>query len=233
MDIQVLGSGSKGNAYLAMLPERGGVTLLLDCGLTWGTMQKKFGYLLSVADACLITHEHGDHAKGVQAVMQNGINVYTSRGTAEALGIADHHRCHIVEPNAVFNVGPSVQVKTLPVEHDAAQPFAYLIRDTAYDEMLLFATDLQYLPYNIPGLTHAMVEANYEYDNMSLDDSDLNRRVMKSHMSIDALEEWLLTGDAKNTLEEIWLLHLSDDRSNEAEFKRRIQQATGALVHVA
>lgn len=56
---------------------------------------------------------------------------------------------------------------------------------------------------------------------------------MKTHMSIDALEAWLKTGEARKTLQQIWLIHLSDDRSNEAEFKRRIQAITGAEVYVA
>ena len=234
MDIQILGSSSKGNAYLVDIPERGCCRLLLEAGMSWSLMQKLSDYELSNLDACLISHEHGDHAKAAKEVMRHGIDVYTSRGTAEALGLQADYRCHVVKPNETVTFYPGIEAMALPVEHDAAEPFAWLIRDAFYgtDEMLLFATDTPYLPYNIPGLTHAMVEANYSADLMNQDDAALNRRVMRSHMSIDALERWLETGTSAQTLQQIWLLHLSDDRSDAEQFKRRIQAASGAAVYI-
>lgn len=231
MDIEVLGSGSRGNAYLV---DMGGVRILLEAGLSWSQMQTLSGFTMSNVDACLISHEHGDHAAGVTAVMRNGIDVYTSEGTATALGIEHDHHCRIVRPNATFQLYPGyVKVMALPVEHDAAEPFAWLIRDERTGEMLLFATDTPYMPYNIAGLTHAMVEANYSAELMEDNDASLNTRVMRTHMSIDALEEWIRGGKAAGTLEQIYLLHLSDDRSNADEFKRRVQELTGAAVYVA
>lgn len=227
MKIQILGSSSKGNAYLV---EMGGTRLLLECGMPWKKLQQLSGFTMSDVDACLISHEHGDHGCGAADAVRNGVPVYTSAGTAQALGIDGHYRCRTIVPYAVVPVG-ATDVMALPVEHDAAEPFAYLIRDD--DEVLLFATDTPYLPYNVPGLTHAMVEANYDDELMDAAQGELNRRIRRSHMSIGAIERWLREGDAAKTLQQIYLLHLSDERSDAAAFKERIQRATGAEVYIA
>ena len=60
-----LGSGSSGNALLV----RAGSTLLLvDCGFTMKetiARMYKLGVTPSDIDAVLLSHEHGDHVKGV------------------------------------------------------------------------------------------------------------------------------------------------------------------------
>lgn len=162
MEIRVLGSGSSGNAYTV---GNGETTLLLDCGLTWRQLQKATNYHISGIDACLISHEHGDHSKCVGGIMRNGIDVYTSAGTAEALGIQNAYRCNSLAAMERRRIG-TLDVMALPVEHDAKEPFAYIIRDAAAGEALLYATDTPYIEYNIKGLTHLMAEANYAYENM-------------------------------------------------------------------
>lgn len=228
MNIQVLATGSTGNAYLV---GDGATKLLMECGITWKRLQKACGFGLSDVAACLITHEHGDHAKAVKDVIRNGIDVLCSRGTAEALGIAKSYRCRVLKPREPVSLG-TWQIMGLPVEHDAAEPFAYMLRSARTKEILLFVTDAQTMPYGTKGITHLMMEANYSYDYMDIEAAPLNARIMRNHMSIDALEEWLRRADLSE-LKEIWLLHLSDSRSDEAEFKRRIQAQTGAIVHVA
>lgn len=56
IDIQVLGTGSNGNCYVVKM---GRATLMLECGLSFKTIQKKLNHKLTrEVDACLITHEH-------------------------------------------------------------------------------------------------------------------------------------------------------------------------------
>lgn len=56
MEIEVLGTGSSGNCYLVKI---GNATLMLECGLSFKTIQKKLNYKLTrEVDACFITHEH-------------------------------------------------------------------------------------------------------------------------------------------------------------------------------
>ena len=68
MRIATLGSGSRGNATLV---EGGGVRVLVDCGLPVREVERRLA-LIGVApqtlEAVLLTHEHGDHVRGVGAL---------------------------------------------------------------------------------------------------------------------------------------------------------------------
>lgn len=228
MNIQVLGSGSSGNAYIV---SDGETRILIECGLPWAKMSKASGFTLSGVDLCLISHEHGDHAKAVRDVMKNGITVGCSPGTAGALGIENDVHCTQLT-HGVWQKFLTWNVLPLHVEHDAAEPLAFILQSVT-GETLLYATDTPYLEYNVSGLTHMMVEANYDYDLMDLGDGSLNGRIIRSHMSIDSLVKWIRTGSSRDTVREIWLLHLSDDRSDADDFKTRVQAETGAAVYVA
>ncbi len=54
-------------------------------------------------------------------------------------------------------------------------------------------------------------------------------RVIQSHMSIETLLEFI-TASAMDDLDAVYLLHMSDSNSDEAEFKKKVQAATGAQV---
>jgi len=106
------------------------------------------------------------------------------------------------------------------------------------DNKLLYATDTKYIKYQIPGLTHIMLEANHEYEYMMQNVEDgvlhqsLANRIMDSHMSLETAIKYLSKID-KSKLKEIMLIHLSDTNSRKNYFKEKIQGATGVLVTVA
>lgn len=60
---------------------------------------------------------------------------------------------------------------------------------------------------------------------------NLANRIIQSHMSIDTVEEFLEANDLSK-LQQVYLLHLSDNNSNANKFKDRIQKKTGAEVYV-
>ena len=78
-----LGSGSKGNATLL---EHQGRSLLIDCGFSRKTLLQRIELARADAgqlEAVLVTHEHGDHAKGALALCEAlDIPLYCSQGTA-------------------------------------------------------------------------------------------------------------------------------------------------------
>jgi len=84
VEISSLASGSSGNCYRLT---DGSTPLLLECGISFKEIKKKLNFRTSEIAACLITHEHGDHAKAVNDLMKAGIDCYMSKGTKEALGI--------------------------------------------------------------------------------------------------------------------------------------------------
>ena len=232
MRIRTLASGSGGNAYL--LTSEDGATLLLEAGIRYADLQRAIGFGVSRLDACLVSHEHGDHAKAAARVASAGVDVYATGGTREALRLTGH-RAHALAPLQPVRVG-GWTVLAFPSIHDAAEPCGFLIGRG--DHRLLYVTDTAYCPYRFDGLTSVMVEANF---SMEILQSNLEAgrlpavqmaRVIRNHLSVERCVDLLKANDLSR-VEEVVLLHLSNGNSDAAEFKARVQRATGRPVRVA
>lgn len=232
MKVTVLGSGSKGNCYI--LEAVGAMPLLLEAGLPIKKIREGLNFGLSRVAGCLITHEHGDHSRGVRDLIHLGIGIYATGGTLDALGLEGHniHRVMLRKP---FKTG-SWGVLALPIEHDAEEPCCFLV--SCGGERLLYMTDTAYSPYTFKGLTKIMIEANYCPDILKTNvkrgivDKAVQKRVLKNHMSIERAKEFLRKTDLSKVTE-IILVHLSDDNSDAERFKREVQGVTGKVVKIA
>lgn len=232
MLINPIASGSSGNAYYI---SDGHSNLLLDAGIPLAQIQAGCGYKVSQLSGCLVTHGHGDHVKAAQALARLGVNIYTSNGTAEMAKLKGH-RIRTVQSLKSFSAG-TFEVLPFDVEHDVPEPLGFLIRSTVTQEKLLYFTDTYYIRYTFVGLTHIMMEANYDPDTMEqnvkegLVDVSRAKRTIGSHMSIDTVIKTLESFDLSR-LQQIYLLHLSNDNSQAADFKRRVQALTGKEVYL-
>ncbi len=233
MDIKVLASGSSGNCYLVS----DGVTpLLLECGISIKQIRRGLGFGLTNVAACLVSHEHQDHAKAVADVLRAGVEVYTSPGTIKALGL-EHHRLRPVRAKETFKVG-TWTVRAFETQHDAQEPLGFLLHSRTSNERLLYATDTYYIRYKFPGLTHIMVECNYAADILEANvkrgsvPEVLKKRLLTSHFSLENVKEFLKANDLSQ-VREIWLLHLSDGNSDEERFKQEVMQLTGKPTYIA
>jgi phosphoribosyl 1,2-cyclic phosphodiesterase len=233
MDIRVLASGSAGNCYCV---SDGSTSLLLECGISVKQIRRGLGFGLTNVAACLVSHEHQDHAKAVADVLRAGVEVYTSPGTIKALGL-EHHRLRPVRAKETFKVG-TWTVRAFETQHDAQEPLGFLLHSRASNERLLYATDTYYIRYKFPGLTHIMVECNYAADILEANvkrgsvPEVLKKRLLTSHFSLDNVKEFLKANDLSQ-VREIWLLHLSDGNSDAERFKREVQALTGRPVYIA
>lgn len=227
MEIKVLASGSSGNAYFV---SDGATPLLLEAGIPFRLIKRGLNFQTSHIAGCLITHEHQDHARAAPDLMKAGIDCYMSRGTAEALNLSGH-RLHIIQALNQFSIGTWV-IKPFSARHDAAEPLCFLMANQSA-ERLLFATDTAYIAYRFEELTHLMIEANYAAallkDNTG--SSELRRSILQDHMSLETLIRMLRANDLTK-VEEIHLLHLSNNNSDAQMFKRRVQEITGKPVYV-
>ena len=218
MDIKILASGSKGNCYKL---SDGETSLLLECGIPIKKIKEGLGFKLSSIDACLITHEHQDHAKAYKDIVKCGINCYMTHGAYNALypNASPGHRTTIIAPGNQLAIG-SLDVLPFAVQHDAAEPVGYLIQSRVNGEKLLFATDTYYIKYRFSGLHYIMVECNYDtktlhenYESGFIADG-LKNRLLESHFSLENVKEFLRANDL-SAVRKIILLHLSDANSNE------------------
>lgn len=236
MDIEVLGTGSSGNCYKVKI---GRATLLLECGLPYKVIQKKLNFKVSEIDACLITHEHQDHAKAVKDLMKAGVDCYMTEGTAKVLGI-EGHRLNTFKK---YDSGQGyywkyfLDIQILPFEmvHDVEEPVGFYIKSKNLNESLVFITDTAYMKYKIPACEVLMIECNYvksvldeQVENGKINVS-LRNRIVRNHLSLESLVEALKAADLSRC-KKIYVLHLSDGNSNEEVIKRTIQELTGVEV---
>ena len=228
MDVKIIASGSSGNAYLI---GDGHTRLLLDAGIPFKRIQIGCGFRTSSIDACLITHRHGDHAAAILKLLQRGITVYSNEDVA---GL--YPGVQSVEARREFCIG-TFRILPFEAEHDVPC-YGYQVASEETGEKLVYITDSAYVRYTFTGLTHIMIEANYDEDIMLGNVRDekipfsLAERVAGTHMSIDTLIDLLRANDMTK-VRQIYLLHLSDNNSDAEVFKRLVQQETGAEVYIA
>ena len=173
-------------------------------------------------------------------MLSNGLDVYTSIGTARAIAeecrvIETHHRLNFIKSEEQFKVG-GFTILPFGTQHDAAEPLGFLI---SHEDMgkLLFATDTYYIQYKFNGLKHILIEANYSKEILQNNienglNSSLAKRLFTSHFSLENVKEFLKASDLSKC-ETITLIHLSDGNSNTAQFKNEIERLTGKPVYIA
>lgn len=232
IEIQVIGSSSKGNAYLIT---DGHSPLLLECGVKFKDIQRAIEFKTSKLVGCLVTHEHNDHCAALKDVNKAGIDCYMSFGTAKAIA-HNHHRIRTVQNKQPFKLGPWT-ILPFDVQHDTAEPLGFLIANQD-GEKLLFATDTYYIKYKFKGLTHIMIECNYSLDILNDNITSgrvpklMKKRLLRSHFSLENVKGFLQANDLSK-VQEVHLLHLSDNNSDEQLFKKEVQQLTGKPVYIA
>ena len=227
MKFEALASSSSGNAYIVSDND---TRILLECGVSHNKLQKLSGFALSEFQACLVSHEHKDHAKSVQELISRGMEVYMSQGTAEAL---ETEAATLIEDMEQFNVG-SLDIVPFTTFHDAKEPLGFLIKSRLDGDVLAFATDTVNLRYKFPGLNILAIEANYDkaiLERCEKMPEKVRYRITNSHMEIDVLCGILRRMDLSRC-REIHLLHLSDATSHEGHFINKVKRAVPAGIEV-
>lgn len=223
-----LASSSAGNAYIV---DDRDTRILIECGIPLKKLLKLSGLPSSAFAACLVSHEHKDHAKSALELIERGMDVYMSAGTADALGARG---ARLIEHMEQFAVG-SFDVVPFTTFHDAEEPLGFLIKSRVDGDVLAFATDTVNLRYKFPGLNILAIEANYDKSVLAQCEKlpeKVRHRIANSHMEIDTLCDYLRTLDLSEC-REIHLLHLSDATSREADFVKKVEQAVPEKVRVS
>ena len=140
MRIASLGSGSKGNATLV---DTGETLLLIDCGLPRRDVEarlKSRGVSGRDIDAILVTHEHGDHCRGVVPLAKaHHLPVFLTAGTATSRKLEGLTSGVLIRPGDQFSIG-DLNIVAEPVPHDAREPVQFCL--THNDLKLGVLTDL-------------------------------------------------------------------------------------------
>lgn len=227
MKLKVIGSNSSGNAYLL---ESKTDTLLIECGVHISKIKKALNYNLRNVHA-IVSHSHGDHSLSIKDVLNCGIMVFASEHTLNAKGVLKHHRAHVIEENTSYWIG-SFKIKSFLVNHDVPC-FGFMIRHEECG-LIVFLTDTFYSDYVFPGVNQFIVECNHSQDIMEEKKTPgfLRDRIIQSHMNLETCKALLLANDLSQ-VNNIVLIHLSDNNSDATRFKKEIQQQTGKSVTIA
>jgi len=123
-----LGSGSRGNATLV---QGGHTTVLIDCGFPFREVERRctlLGVDPQAIDAVFVTHEHGDHMRGVGPTARRlRCPVWMSHGTWRAAGFGDIPDLHLFgSHDGPVRVG-ELELHPVPVPHDAREPAQFVI----------------------------------------------------------------------------------------------------------
>lgn len=143
--LAILGSGSAGNAvYL----EADGARVLIEAGFSCRDLEARLAALgvdPRRIDAILLSHEHGDHARGAALFSRRfGTTVAATRGTLRAAGIrSTSWKTLAFECGGAVRIGP-LRIATAPIPHDAADPVAFRIESR--EGRVGFALDLGHAP---------------------------------------------------------------------------------------
>jgi phosphoribosyl 1,2-cyclic phosphodiesterase len=233
MELSVLGSSSNGNCYLF---QNNNEALVIECGISLKEVKRAVNFNISKIAGALVTHEHGDHAGHIGEFVDAQIPVYMSNGTREKLYLSNSFNIKTIEKGSYFKVG-NFKVVAFDTVHDAAEPILFLIyhKETG---VVLFATDTSYIKYQFNGLNNVLIECNYcpSISEANVIDGIITQnrydRVVMNHCSLDTCNEFLGSTDLTK-VNNIVLLHLSDQNSNETECKRIIEQITNKNVYIA
>ena len=232
INIECFGSSSAGNCYLIKSSVNGD-ELLLDVGLPFKTIQRACRYNFIHLLGAVVTHQHGDHSRAVADMLKLGHKIYMLRETADALHVVDEHSWVEITPRKSFKRGVFT-ILPFELQHDVPN-VGYLISDG--EEKLLYITDTYYCKYTFKGVHHILVECNHSYEllNKKVEQDELSKqrmdRLIQSHFALENVIKFLRSMDLSQC-KAIHLIHLSNENSNEVEFKKAVQAATGKLVIV-
>lgn len=232
MLLRCCGSGSSGNSY-ALIADDGEI-LAIEAGCKFLDFKKMIDWKISNVVGCIVSHEHGDHARYINDFQRAGISVCTAFETQTALEVITGERTTAIPPLKKQKIG-SFTITPFNVPHDTdIECYGYLIE---HEEMgkLLFMTDLEYCRYNFAkqGINHILIESNYSMDLVDRDEPNYEHR-LRGHMSLDTALKFISTNDNPMLLNVV-LIHLSDKSGNPALFTEETKKTIeyGANVYVA
>jgi phosphoribosyl 1,2-cyclic phosphodiesterase len=239
MRFAVLGSGSGGNSAVV---ECGGVRLLIDAGLSAKQLKLRLELLgidPASLDGILLTHEHGDHVRGLNVFLkQTPVPVFATSQTARVVrqaGIGGGI-WKTFETSQTFTIG-DVTVKSFSIQHDAVDPVGFVIGGAA--RRFGFVSDVGHVTRSMTDclrdLHGLFVEANYDAGMLESDTKrpwTTKQRISSrhGHLSNEQVAE-LVRDIAHPQLGRVVLGHLSADCNTPELVLGRLRECLAQLGH--
>lgn len=226
MQFSVLGSGSGGNSAVAA--DASGA-LLIDAGLSAKQITARLacvGIPLSAVRGILLTHEHGDHTRGLDVLLRGplaGVPVFANAHTAEMVrrSLRAPAAWRLVETGSRFEWA-GWRVETFSVPHDAVDPMGFVLEHApgaGGGPRLGVVSDIGHATTAVIArlreLDALFVEANYCPHLLAADTKRpwaTKQRISSRHGHLSNDQTAQLVADIFTPrLRRLWLGHLSSD----------------------
>lgn len=235
-----LNSGSNGNCYYVANEEE---AVLIDTGISCKETEKRMhmlGLSMNKVKAIFISHEHGDHIKGLPAIASKyNLPVFISKKTFQKSGLSlSPSSLQWLMPDSSVQIGNLV-VNAFTKKHDAEDPHSFTI--CGHGLTVGVFTDIGAACSNITrhfNLCHAaFLESNYDEDMLENGNYPIylkNRiRGGLGHLSNRQAFD-IFTKHRPGFMSHLLLSHLSKDNNDPALVQRLFEtHATSTRIIVA
>jgi len=176
MRIEILNSGSDGNAYI--ITNENGNQILLECGLKYHKIANRLN--LQKLQGVLISHCHTDHSLSKKDFSFHGFDIY------------DHDNLRDGEWEKIGDF----EILPINVKHSVPN-YGYIIKDNINEKKILFCTDLEFVPKNDnidnEKFNAMLIECNYskQMENEMWMQGKINNNGYLNHLSLEKLLEFL------------------------------------------
>ncbi len=220
LEFAILGSGSSGNSGVVCL---GDTRILIDAGLSAKQLCVRLE-LLGIdpdsIDAIVLTHEPGDHARGIDVFCRKRkLPIYGTPHTCQMVQekVSSDVIWRHFEAGSTFEIGKNLNITSFSVPHDAVDPVGFVFRGKKSSLGVL--SDVGHVTHmivdHLRGVDSLFTECNYD-DQMLQDDTirpwATKQRISNrhGHLSNEQTAE-LVAKIASPNLCQIVLGHLSSD----------------------
>ena len=206
MELCSIASGSSGNCIYAGADH---CHVLVDAGISGKRIEaglNEIGLKTAEMDGILVTHEHSDHIKSIDAIKEKS-----------SIGKVDESLFQVIHPEEDFTIG-DMRISPVPTSHDAAEPVAYMMYQG--DKSMGIITDLgkydDYIVDKLQGLDVLLLEANHDVHMLQAGTYpyQLKRRILgdRGHLS-NELSGQLLGKVLHDGFKKVILGHLSKENN--------------------
>jgi len=215
-------SGSSGNSHFIC---KDNTRILVDAGLSGKKIEealKKIDEDPSLVDGIIVSHEHGDHSKGIGVMARRyNIPVYANKSTMDSirplLYNVHEENIRMFTTNEPFEI-KDFTVLPFPIPHDAGEPVGFSI--IGEYKKVTIATDLGHMSDKLQNYLEnskiILLESNHDVEMLRVGRYPwyLKKRILSDtgHLSNDIAGE-VIAKLARNGCEKFILGHLSKENN--------------------
>ena len=228
MILKTICSGSSGNCHL--LTASNGETLILDCGVPISEIKKGVNWNIKNVVGCVVTHNHRDHSKSVEDLINMGIPVFRPYKPL----IMNQFLSNSYFTVRIFDLTTSDN-KWIHTNSDGSECpcYGFLIEHPEMGKML-YITDCEFVKWRFNGINHILLGVDYDKSMVGMSNPAKANHVLRGHMSIDTACKFVEANYSPDDVLNVIMCHLSEENADKDNFIEQMKKvAYGANVDVA